>query len=364
MEETGQVCDDPCKVFGDEMLNKDENDLRIISCNINGFAKTNITTMDQSKNKLLFELIRRTQTDLILTQEDNVFWPKMHSEDTPKERCKGWRRDMKIISAFNTDDREVKGHHLQGGTSVYVFDEISHRCQTQTGVDQTLLGRWSWIQLSGRNGVITRIYSAYRPCHGQGEHTVYSQQVRALLAKNDTRCPQTAFWEDLHEEIQAAKQEGIQIIIGGDFNCDLSKEVTSNFMTELGLYNVVFELHGDQGPNTFARGSSQIDGIYASTTIQVKKSGYMPLLCAVGDHRPLWMDINVTSIVGEPEQGHLPRNARRLRIDDTRCKMKYVQQLTKTIKEERLHILAENKYDEGRSNQQPEVCEYLSLIHI
>ena len=83
----------------------------------------------------------------------------------------------------------------------------------------------------------------------------------------------------------------------------------------------------------------QIDGVYLSHTLQVEKSGYLPLLSSVGDHCPIWVDIRLSSVVGEPQQGHLPRNARRLRIDDTRCKQKYVQLLTKQIKEERLMYL-------------------------
>ena len=357
VEETGYPDEDnPCQPFGDVMRTKEDSVIRVISCNINGFAKTNITTMDQSKNKLLRDLVCHTQTDLLLTQEDNVFWPRLPSENLPKERCKGWRRDLRVMSAFNTNQDEAKGKHLQGGTSVFSFDELSNRSRS-TGVDQSLMGRWSWIQFTGRGDILTRIYSAYRPCHGAGERTVYSQQIRALLAKGDTRCPQTAFWEDLQTDIQSAKDDGAQIILGGDFNCDLTGPIVLDFITNLGLSNAIFNLHGTNGPNTFVRGSTQIDGIFISSTLQVVNAGYLPLICAAGDHLPIWIDVALASITGNTTHCHLPRNARRLRIDDTRCKQKYTRLLKQKLKQERLHVLAQNQYDIGRDNP-ASICEY------
>ena len=167
---------------------------------------------------------------------------------------------------------------------------------------------------------------------------------------NDTRCPQEAFWEDLRIDVQGAKDEGDQIVIGGDFNYDMTSPRAQELMTALGLYNAVFELHGEEGPNTYRRGSKQINAILVSSTLVVKQVGYLPLICAVGDHRPIWIDVTRESMFGGERQSHTTKGARRLRLDDTRCKILYKRLLKTSIKEERLHLLAEN--------------QYLSLIHI
>ena len=296
--------DDPIRTFGDCMKAKEVTACRIISSNINGFTKRNRSAMEKSKNKLLRDIIQHSQMDVLLTQEDNIFWPKTYSENRPRERCKGWTRDLRVESAFNTDPREASGKHLQGGTSVYLFDEVANKSGSK-GVDQTLLGRWSWIQVKGRDDTKTRIYSVYRPCRGAGEKSVYSQQVRGLLAKGDLRCPQEAFWEDLQAEVQAAMDGGDKIVIGGDFNCDMTSARPKEFMDELGLVNPVFEMHGTEGPSTYARGSKQIDGIMLSSTLQATNAGYLPLICAVGDHRPIWVDISVDTMFGACTQGRL-----------------------------------------------------------
>ena len=82
--EGGRCNDDPTYTHGDIMDTKNEDVFRIISLNINGFAKTNRSMMDKSKNKLLKDLIISPQTDILLTQEDNAFWPAMYSEDRPQ----------------------------------------------------------------------------------------------------------------------------------------------------------------------------------------------------------------------------------------------------------------------------------------
>ena len=71
--------------------------------------------------------------------------------------------------------------------------------------------------------------------------TVYSQQIRAMLARDNLRCPQNAFWEDLKVDVMNAKTSGDQVIIGGDFNTDMTSTAVREFMEELGLINPVFE---------------------------------------------------------------------------------------------------------------------------
>jgi hypothetical protein len=40
---------------------------------------------------------------------------------------------------------------------------------------EDLLGRWSWVQLRGRNGLVLIIVTVYRPVLAEGSLTAYQQ---------------------------------------------------------------------------------------------------------------------------------------------------------------------------------------------
>mmetsp|Transcript_26479 Transcript_26479/g.37595 ORF Transcript_26479/g.37595 Transcript_26479/m.37595 type:complete len:134 (-) Transcript_26479:104-505(-) len=124
------------------------------------------------------------------------------------------------------------------------MDNATHHAAGK-GIDPLEMGRWTWVRVKGRNNIITRIYSIYRPCKSHGPHTTYTQQVNALNKTQDLRCPQTAMMED-------------------------------EFCESLDLKNAIFEHHGENGPPTFEAGRDQIDGILASSTIKVRRCGYLP----------------------------------------------------------------------------------------
>ena len=63
------------------------------------------------------------------------------------------------------------------------------------------------------------IYSAYIPNAATGEMTVYQQHIRALLKQDNLREPRKALIEDLKDNIEEARAEGCEIILGADFNC-------------------------------------------------------------------------------------------------------------------------------------------------
>ena len=104
--------------------------------------------------------------------------------------------------------------------------------------------------------------------------------------------------EDLKRQLQEAVDDGDQIILGGDFNMDLRNDMWSELMDEFSLENAVFQRHDENGPNTQARGSKQIDGFLISRTLVVTASGYLPFTQSVGDHRTVWFDTTYHSIYG------------------------------------------------------------------
>ena len=78
------------------------------------------------------------------------------------------------------------------------------------------------------------------PNYSAGEMTIYQQQVRALLEEDNTREPRKAVKMDLKKDIEDAKAEGREIIIGGDFNCTVQEgglegNNWKSWMSNLGL---------------------------------------------------------------------------------------------------------------------------------
>ena len=60
---------------------------------------------------------------------------------------------------------------------------------TKSGSDTIGLGRWSWIQVAGKNGLRTRIITAYRPCRvtgSKGLTTTWDQQERYFRKHNNS----------------------------------------------------------------------------------------------------------------------------------------------------------------------------------
>ena len=167
---------DPSLFHGDKLHTKPEKCTRIFSVQFNTFPINN-TDEEKAKRIMLEALLRTSDADIMISQEDNVSWNLITAERRPKERCRQWFESLQVNSAFNTNEENPERKaHLRGGVSVWSMNDATHRIVT-TGVDNTGLGRWCYTKYQGRAGVSTRVYSIYRPCKSEGPHTVYSQQA-------------------------------------------------------------------------------------------------------------------------------------------------------------------------------------------
>ena len=229
-----------------------------------------------------------------------------------------------------------------------------------------MLGRWCFTTLRGRNGIQTRVYSVYRPCSTLGLSTVHSQHIAYLTSKSDDRTPQKAFIEDLTAELQAAKAGGYQLIIGGDFNLDLTTDVLDEFMDLLELKNVILDRHQahQAPPATYFRGSKPVDGFLISRTMQVTGCGWLHRHCSPGDHLVSWMDTSYHSIFGNEVPFNLTKTARRLQMHDSRCWTKYNKAFQKSIKKSNTIPVTENIYLRALEDQSIEVQEEFQYLII
>ncbi len=67
------------------------------------------------------------------------------------------------VSAHNVHEVKYAGRVQEGGTGMICFGE-SMGYITKTEQDEEGLERWSWVRVSGTNGHVTRIITAYNPC--------------------------------------------------------------------------------------------------------------------------------------------------------------------------------------------------------
>ena len=70
------------------------------------------------------------------------------------------------------------------------FDTMAHMTKS-SGVDDSGLGRWSWVLIEGDRERHARIISAYNPCRTKIDQfsTVYSQHKRFFLKNKSDVCP-------------------------------------------------------------------------------------------------------------------------------------------------------------------------------
>jgi hypothetical protein len=65
--------------------------------------------------------------------------------------------------------------------------------------------------------------------------------------------------------VVGTRQSGGTIVVMGDFNEDIRGPTIMDFFQNLGMHNLLLELHGQDMPGTHARGSLHINGIFFGT---------------------------------------------------------------------------------------------------
>jgi len=171
-----------------------------------------------------------------------------------------------------------------------------------SGTDPEELGRWSWVRIQGRDGVHTRVLSAYRPVKNTSYiGSTYQQQLRYFRSQNNHTDPLELFDKHLLEEITPWLAAGDHVIISMDANQDVRTGKLAGKLATKGMRECILEMHEDNPPETYKRNttSTPIDGIFLSPGLQATAGGYCKYtqFCA-SDHRTLWVDISFQSMLG------------------------------------------------------------------
>ena len=83
----------------------------------------------------------------------------------------------------------------------------------------------------------------------------------------------------------------------GDWNEDVRGTEFRAWVQTLGLRDLSLATlaESESPPATYQRGSKPIDTILATGAVRVAQGGYLPFGTGVGDHRPLYIDVIITS---------------------------------------------------------------------
>jgi hypothetical protein len=110
-------------------------------------------------------------------------------------------------------------------------------------------------------------------------------------ATNQAEDPIEAFDKDLIHDIDKCMALGDQVILGIDANEDVQTSFLAHRLhSECGLQEIMIRNYGENLPNTYARGLTLIDGLFASQPLSQCSSGYTDIVC---DHCLLWIDVPV-----------------------------------------------------------------------
>jgi hypothetical protein len=160
---------------------------------------------------------------------------------------------------------------------VLSFGNISHYAKGARK-DLTGLGRWRWMGFQGRNRITLRFVSVYGPCDSSnGETSVRKQPIQYLNNHNDNRDPKTACLEDLEKELKPWLAAGDQVIVGGDFNLEVTSGRLPAMLECNHMYNMVFQLHDPADfPSTSDKptvNKKTVDGIFGTANLIPIRAG-------------------------------------------------------------------------------------------
>ena len=294
MDDGGQL-EELCKGFGDEMVVKDEEMVRIGFQNINGLKGR----IDASHEVL--SVVAEKDIDIMGLAEININWTDKVKQAAHLAMKMRFGQGQIVASS----SRGSKEGYLPGGVAIITRGRMTGRI-VKRGADE--MGRYTWIVLNGRNGKQVMIISAYRTCKAglrSGPHTANMQQIKHLLKKGVvTPNPRRAILSDLKLMIGEHRKAGGSVVLMMDANEEWERERNGDlaeFLLETGLEDIHKMKQQEIPTTTYARGTKRLDHILVTPDLvqTVRRAGYLPIHDGViADHRLCYIDCNLVEFLG------------------------------------------------------------------
>ena len=330
MTPSGSAClggqgkpEEDCEYFGDRLsTTRSAGTIRIGTQNVRGIGRTRAGR----KNGEWRLIVDKYKMDAFCMNELNVDWRKVSDKDKLKNRVRGWWEAAAVNEANNVTEDASSAEQF-GGTAIVAVNSLAHKVFDR-GRDPSGLGRWSSLDLQGKNGTKLRIYSTYRPVRSSsGPLSVLMQHNRYFWKKDHAEInPRERMLLDLGNDIDEAHEKGFLVVVAGDWNEKITSSRISSWQKDHGLEDLLAKKHGKYTHPT-GSGSETIDGIFGSIALDIEKGG----ICEDGfgissDHRLLWIDLTTSQVFGLPHRPVKPA-ARRLKTQDPRVRKRYLSRL-------------------------------------
>ena len=252
---------------------------------------------------------------------------------------------------------ETKNIHQPGGVATIVTGKLTGRIKKRYS---DKLGRWSGYTICGKEKELT-ILTAYQVCKSTnpGSNTAAEQQKTKLLLREQGKTrkksqldPRKAFTNDLDEFLKDVKKENHEIMIMMDANESIHEKASKlrNIMAKHQLTDVhrmLNETGNEEDWRTYNRGTKKIDYIFGTPGVLdwTTKCGMEEFNARIqSDHRGLWIDVDLQSLLGGKIPDLIPPQQRGVTGKDPRTTRKFRQELHK--------YLIEHKFEERMSRIQ------------
>jgi hypothetical protein len=349
--------------WGDEIGDKNPHTLR--------FALANIDSLPMSRNDVkndsLVSFCQGHDVDFLGLTEPNKCWHKLPTDDRLRERFFGVWENLHTSVAYNKMNPHATPHQV-GGAIGMSFNQAAHRVDSiggGRGHDPTGLGRWTWTRFRGKGQTCLRVAVVYVPCVSTGPLTVWSQHLAYFNSLSDPAWqdnpdPRQRLFDDLSSAMNEWIEDGDQLLVMGDWNGDVRDLDLTAYFAKHSMHESLLDRHGECAPATCNMGSSPIDGIWSTSSLEITGGGYLNFEQGLpGNHRTLWLDLTYMQALGHCQPAIVRRGARRLKLDDPRCIARYIKYRKAHAKH---HNLRAKHISNERSATFPS-CASADLIH-
>jgi exonuclease III len=232
--------------WGDKLGSKTDNIFRYCFANIYGLP----ISVHHEKHDRITNAIKKHEMDVLGLAEINLNFPQLG----PNQQWIHRFPKLQTNSHYSTNKHTTStAHKLYGGTA-YITNQATSPKVSKSGADPTGLGRWTWVKLTGRQGLEIRIINGYRPVRDTSNRagTVYSQHKKYFMENEEYWDPRLAFLDDLEEEIKRWQAEGNLIILGVDLNDNTWTSPEAQRIEQWGLKNALKHQHPTLPPSRHA----------------------------------------------------------------------------------------------------------------
>lgn len=284
---------------------KDNGVFRLGFQNLNNIGSTSIA----ANFKILAANQEAMDIDLLGFSEHGINYNKPQVREKVAQATKGAFAG-RSATQLTSGNMERPSNSLPGGTGIMMIGNTVGRIEPQgNGTDR--MGRWTYYTLRRRHQTPLTIYSVYMVCQkptNETGTTSYHQQKLQLTAEGRPNAhPRQAFLADLKASVRQHQSSGHAVILGGDFNCDMSPgSVLANFAATLNLVDPwVHHYPGEEDFRSYRRGSKRIDVMLCTPAIipMIRHVGYAPFgWMTNSDHRLLVCDISAEHLFGSTDK--------------------------------------------------------------